>query len=215
MAKPLRSLRLSPKSNYDRFTGNRGEIFYDPVNETLRIFNSQTVGGEILATRSWVLANSSDFTVDSLRSNNDINIDINLADSTLQRWRFGEDGDLTFPNATSQNTAYQTTREITVVVDVLAPLSNTGEGTPISILDNYQTERVLISNTTLGEGRVLLPDVSVYGKIVILVTTSPDETFIDRNRWNDSMSTDTITNSPDDVVILMSLAAGGWKTITP
>lgn len=54
MANPLRSLRLSPKSDYTRFTGNRGEIFYDPVNNTLRIFNSQTVGGEIIATRNWV-----------------------------------------------------------------------------------------------------------------------------------------------------------------
>jgi hypothetical protein len=54
MSKPLRSLRLSPKSDYTRFTGNRGEIFYDPVNNTLRIFNSTTVGGEILATRTWV-----------------------------------------------------------------------------------------------------------------------------------------------------------------
>jgi hypothetical protein len=106
MAKPLRSLRLSPKSDYTRFTGNRGEIFYDPVNNTLRIFNSQTVGGEILATRTWVLDNTSDFTVDSLRSNSDINIDINLADSTLRRWRFGEDGELTFPNGSSQSTAY-------------------------------------------------------------------------------------------------------------
>jgi hypothetical protein len=33
-----------------------------------------------------------------IRSNGNINIDINLADSTLRRWQFGEDGDLTFPN---------------------------------------------------------------------------------------------------------------------
>jgi hypothetical protein len=33
-----------------------------------------------------------------IRSEGDINIDINLADSTLRRWRFGEDGELTFPN---------------------------------------------------------------------------------------------------------------------
>jgi hypothetical protein len=33
-----------------------------------------------------------------IRSEGDINIDINLADSTLRRWRFGEDGDLTLPS---------------------------------------------------------------------------------------------------------------------
>jgi hypothetical protein len=106
MSKPLRSLRLSPKIDYARFTGSRGEIYYDSVNNTLRIFNGQTVSGEILATRNWVLANSSDFTVDSIRSENDINIDINLADSTVRRWRFGEDGELTFPDLTVQTTAW-------------------------------------------------------------------------------------------------------------
>jgi plastocyanin len=49
MSKPLRSLRLSPKSDYTRFTGVRGEIFYDPVNNTLRVFDSQTQGGVSLA----------------------------------------------------------------------------------------------------------------------------------------------------------------------
>jgi hypothetical protein len=58
MSRPLRSLRLSPKSDYARFTGDRGEIFYDPVNNTLRVFNSQTQGGEIIATRTWVNNNS-------------------------------------------------------------------------------------------------------------------------------------------------------------
>jgi hypothetical protein len=106
MAKPLRSLRLSPKSDYTRFTGNRGEIFYDPVLDTLRVFNSQTQGGNILATRSWVLNNNSDITVNRLASESDINIEINLADSTLQRWRFGEDGELTFPDETAQTTAF-------------------------------------------------------------------------------------------------------------
>jgi hypothetical protein len=129
MAKPLRSIRLTPKSDYARFTGSRGEIFYDPVNQTLRIFNSQIVGGEILATRTWVLANTSDFTVDSLRSNSDINVDINLADSTLQRWRFGEDGELTFPDGTAQITAY-TGIPGPYVDDAAAALAGVSVGNP-------------------------------------------------------------------------------------
>jgi hypothetical protein len=32
-----------------------------------------------------------------IRSEGNINIDINLADSTLRRWQFGEDGNLTLP----------------------------------------------------------------------------------------------------------------------
>jgi hypothetical protein len=49
-----RSLRLIPKTDFSRLTGNRGELFYDPVNNTLRVFNGQTLGGEIIASRTWV-----------------------------------------------------------------------------------------------------------------------------------------------------------------
>lgn len=51
---PQRSLRLLPRNDFSKLTGSRGEIFYDSVNNTLRIFNGQSQGGEILATRTWV-----------------------------------------------------------------------------------------------------------------------------------------------------------------
>jgi hypothetical protein len=41
-----------------------------------------------------------------IRSEGNINIDINLSDSTLRRWTFGEDGGLQFPDATVQTTAW-------------------------------------------------------------------------------------------------------------
>lgn len=41
-----------------------------------------------------------------IKSEGNINIDINLSDSTLRRWQFGEDGYLTFPDATVQATAF-------------------------------------------------------------------------------------------------------------
>jgi hypothetical protein len=44
--------------------------------------------------------------ISNIRSEGDINIDINLSDSTLRRWSFGEDGDLRFPDGTTQTTAY-------------------------------------------------------------------------------------------------------------
>ena len=37
----------------------------------------------------------------AIRSEGNINIDINLADSTLRRWQFGEDGNLTLPTGSS------------------------------------------------------------------------------------------------------------------
>jgi hypothetical protein len=122
-----RSLRLIPKTDFSRLTGNKGELFYDPVNNTLRVFNGQTPGGEIIATRTWVnaavaaigssslvngartvsLSSNGTLTIPGdIRSEGNINIEINLSDSTLRRWQFGEDGALTFPNGTNQTTAW-------------------------------------------------------------------------------------------------------------
>lgn len=42
----------------------------------------------------------------NLQSDSNINIEINLADSTKRIWQFGEDGELTFPNTTVQTTAW-------------------------------------------------------------------------------------------------------------
>ena len=47
MSTPLRSLRLLPKdvSELDRLTGLRGEVFYDKLDNTLRVFDSENAGG--------------------------------------------------------------------------------------------------------------------------------------------------------------------------
>ena len=50
MSTPIRSVRLLPKSaaELDKLTGNRGEIFFDPNNTTLRVFDSLVKGGHAL-----------------------------------------------------------------------------------------------------------------------------------------------------------------------
>ena len=45
----LRSLRLIGRTDFTRLTGSRGEIFYDSVNNTLRVFDSVQTGGVSLA----------------------------------------------------------------------------------------------------------------------------------------------------------------------
>jgi hypothetical protein len=48
--------------------------------------------------KKWIFRDDGSLTIPGdIRSEGDINIDINLSDSTLRRWRFGEDGDLTLP----------------------------------------------------------------------------------------------------------------------
>jgi plastocyanin len=53
---PLRSVRLNarPATYYQSFVGTAGEIFYDSTNQTLRIYQGNTLGGKILADRDWV-----------------------------------------------------------------------------------------------------------------------------------------------------------------
>jgi len=50
MSTPIRSLRLLPKSGaeLDKITGNRGEIFFDPNDTTIRVFDSFVKGGHAL-----------------------------------------------------------------------------------------------------------------------------------------------------------------------
>ena len=116
---PTRSLRLRSyaTSDLDRLTGERGEIFYDYEKRTLKVYNGAgaaastvTVGPAdrlVNGSRSLLLAPNGALTISGdIRSEGDINIEINLADSTLQRWRFGEDGSLTFPDGTTQTTAW-------------------------------------------------------------------------------------------------------------
>jgi hypothetical protein len=49
-------------------------------------------------TKTWLFDDTGDLTIPGdIRSEGNINIDINLSDSTLRRWRFGEDGNTEFP----------------------------------------------------------------------------------------------------------------------
>ena len=118
---PLRSVRLNarPATTLESFVGTAGEIFYDSTNQTLRVYPGNIAAGKILADRDWVNSAIGDIGTSSLvngtrtvslstagsltipgdiRSESNINIDINLADSTLRRWQFGEDGILTLPS---------------------------------------------------------------------------------------------------------------------
>ena len=118
---PIRSLRLRSftTADLDRLTGERGEIYYDYEKKTLKVYNGAGVAASTVnvgaisvdrlvnGTRSVILAANGALTISGdIRSEGNINIEINLADSTLQRWQFGEDGGLTFPDGTTQTTAW-------------------------------------------------------------------------------------------------------------
>ncbi len=76
----------------------------------------------------WILDSYGDLTLPGgIKSEGAINIDINLSDSTLRRWTFGEDGSLTFPDTTVQTTAW---------LGAIDQLFNTGETFTLSSSGN-------------------------------------------------------------------------------
>jgi len=117
ISKPWRSLYVSNNTIYIGGTA----VGVD-ANGNLTVNGSQIAGGGVtsyadltgkptIPTLVSQLSNDSGFltsvgNISNIRSEGDINIDINLTDSTLRRWQFGEDGDLVFPDGTVQNTAW-------------------------------------------------------------------------------------------------------------
>ncbi len=75
-------------------------VFAAGANKGIKVFTDG-------ATNLWTFGTDGSLTLPGdIRSEGNINIDINLSDSTLRRWTFGEDGNLTFPDGTNQSTAF-------------------------------------------------------------------------------------------------------------
>lgn len=63
--------------------------------------------GFAFAGLSWIFDTDGHLTIPgNIKSNSNINIEVNLTDSTKYIWQFGEDGALTFPDGTNQSTAF-------------------------------------------------------------------------------------------------------------
>ena len=83
------------------------------VDKDVQIY---TYSGE--TARGWSFGTDGSLTFPGdIKSNGNINIDINLADSTLRRWSFGEDGDLVFPDGTNQTTAWTGSTTVSSLVN--------------------------------------------------------------------------------------------------
>jgi len=81
---------------YDGTLKSTSRLTIDPTASMLVINGNQGAGG-ITFPDSTVQTTAYTGSVGDLRSESNINIDINLSDSTLHRWQFGEDGILTLP----------------------------------------------------------------------------------------------------------------------
>ena len=77
------------------------------INFTVGGYNNLVIENNLVTIQNVSLSVAGDITLGgNIRSEGNINIEINLSDSTLRRWQFGEDGNLTFPDATVQSTAW-------------------------------------------------------------------------------------------------------------
>jgi hypothetical protein len=95
----------------------------------VRLGNSSNKPVELWAGSNTIFRFDSDGSLTlpgDIKSESAINIDVNLTDSTLRRWRFGEDGDLTFPDNTVQTTAFTGTGDITFNGRTISASSGTG-----------------------------------------------------------------------------------------
>ena len=107
------------------------------------------------------------------------------------------------------------TKAVSHSANLLAAGSSFGQGSSIAITDNYQTERVSITNSLGGVGRATLANITSIGKIVILTSTASNETYVDRYGFSGAVqSYVTVSNGGNGVVILMSLGSNGWKLIS-
>ena len=61
--------------------------------------NVEVLANDGINIAGWIFGTDGDLKIPgNIKSEGNINIEINLADSTLRRWQFGEDGNLTFPD---------------------------------------------------------------------------------------------------------------------
>jgi hypothetical protein len=98
-------------------------LLYANTNVTLR---SNTAG----TTKDWLFAADGALTIPGdIKSDSNINIDINLSDSTLRRWSFGEDGDTVFPNNVSINYSGGNIQYPRIIADSGKAFSVQGQGT--------------------------------------------------------------------------------------
>jgi hypothetical protein len=209
---PLRSVRLNarPATTLQSFVGTAGEIFYDSTNQTLRVYPGNVAAGKILADRDWVNSAIGDIESSSLvngartvslnstgsltipgdiRSEGNINIDINLSDSTLRRWQFGEDGDLVLPSdGDVKNSSGQ---------GIFAGLADVNQA--VADIPEYLLKITAEDSTVLAVGRDETLQVRGTGGVTTSIST--DSTGIQLVVNGFSGDYNDLTNKPTNYVI--------------
>ena len=111
---------INKVGSFDLFLGDDSDYVKLPSNGGVEIQAGQGL---------WTFGTDSALTVPGdIRSEGNINIDINLSDSTLRRWRFGEDGDTVFPNNVSIDYSGNNVQFPRIIADSGKAFSVQGQG---------------------------------------------------------------------------------------
>jgi hypothetical protein len=107
-----------------------------------------------------------------IKSENAINIDINLTDSTLRRWRFGEDGDLTLP----ADAVIQTTSgNLTIEAEDYVIIDSSTDG-QIEIGRNSGVGAAILGNKSRGTNAIVDSDLMINNGVYEKFSSLADAT---------------------------------------
>jgi hypothetical protein len=227
------SSNIIPDEMYTRYFGSDAKRWAQIYTLNVDMMGSLTVGGtagqagQLLQSNgaAYVPSWTSDIKVNKIQNENDIQIEINLTDSTKRIWRFSDGGALTFPDGTNQNTAWTgslSSLETTHTVNLASSPSASGDGSVITVADNTATTKILLNNSLGVLGRATLPTLTTWGKIVIMVSQSTFATDVDfRLSDNSYINLTTVVpttssyglNPQTGIKIAMSMAQFGWRLI--
>jgi hypothetical protein len=131
------SSNIIPDDTYTRYFGSDAKRWAQIYTLNVDMMGQLTVGGNAGSAGQLLQSNggayvpswTSDIKVNKIQNENDIQIEINLSDSTKRIWRFSDGGALTFPDGTNQTTAWTGSTTVSSLVNGAHTLSLGSTGT--------------------------------------------------------------------------------------
>jgi plastocyanin len=179
----------------DRRSGNRGEVFFDKVTNTLRLFDGQTQGGIILAKSDLTNISNSIFLAKAaaagISSGSSGNFELTVAadDSTIRTITSGnvlkltgsngisttstEDGEFVISNTASNFTTIAVDGQSSIVADQPGDTLTLAAGTNVTIITDSITDTVTIS-AAAGASTNSFQTIAVAGQSNVVAASTTD-----------------------------------------
>jgi hypothetical protein len=141
-----------------------------------------------------------------LRSEGNINIDINLADSTLHRWQFGEDGILTTPGSLSINSTFNFSTNgagnqlASITVPSGGSLSIIADTSPVNFEGSSESNVVVIEDGDITANTVFATSLNTQDSSALLIVPPVNfQTTISTDQGIQLNGVDAIIRSDDNI----------------